>query len=152
MSFFKLSKNFSSEELRVSKDHPKLAGNIILKIEKVLSAQVLAVSCLQPTRDKFGKITVLSWIRDEELNKAVGGSDDSDHLTGCAADIYPVNFDVDHVFKWLVLESNLPFRQVIYYPEQKFIHISCNHPLKDEKHEALISVNGKYIGYNEYYS
>ena len=151
-SFFKLSNNFSSDELKVSKDHPDIVKSMKVDLNQVLAAQVLAVSCLQPVRDKFGKIKVLSWVRSDELNKAVGGSDTSDHLLGAASDIYPVNFDIAHVFKWIVLESSIPFRQVIYYPEQKFIHISCNHPSKETKHEAWVSVNGKYIGYNEYYS
>lgn len=123
-----------------------------IRLDHILAAQVLAITCLQPGRDKFGVFDILSWVRDEELNKAVGGSPTSDHKGGNAADFKPRNFNVEFVFKWYVKESGIKFRQIIFYPNQNFIHISSNHPEKPHKEEALICTEpGKYVPYKEYY-
>lgn len=49
---------------------------------------------LDPLREKFGPIAVTSWYRDPETNRRVGGvSNNSQHLTGGAADIYPIQYN-----------------------------------------------------------
>lgn len=147
-----LSKNFNLNEIAVSKRYPELAKNVDIKLEHILSAQILSLICLQPGRDRFGIFDIVSWLRDEELNKAVGGSPSSDHLFGCAADVVPRNFHAEQVFKWYVQESNIPFRQIIYYPDSNFFHISCNHPLKPFiKREAFVFNGKKYISFQEHY-
>lgn len=148
-----LSTNFSIDELVVSEKHPELAKAIVPTTEQILAAHYLAWSCLQPGRNKFGIFDAVSWLRDDALNQAVGGSSESDHKKGCAADIVPRNFHPEQVYKWYVNESGAPFRQIIYYPDQKFIHLSVNHPEKPYKHEALVCIGpGKYVTYDEYYS
>lgn len=48
----------------------------------------LCEKILQPIRDRWGKpIRVGSGFRCAELNRAVGGVKNSDHIYGCAADI-----------------------------------------------------------------
>lgn len=149
---YQFSTNFDSTELCVSKDRPDLAKKIVPTSENYLSAKLLAILILQPIRDKYGIINILSWLRSPELNNAIGGCATSDHLLGCAADISPKNADVEQVFLWIIKESNLPFRECIYYPNDKFIHISWNHPSKPVEHEVWISSNkGKYLTYDQYY-
>jgi len=132
--------------------YPELAHNIKPTIVHILQAQVLALSCLQPIRDMFGTLIVTSWLRDETLNAKVGGSLQSDHLYGSAADFISIDENVEAVFRWVVEVSEIPYRQVIYYPDKNFIHISCNHPRKPLKNEALICTGpGKYIEFSNYY-
>lgn len=49
--------------------------------------QVEFVMCLQRVREKFGPITINSGCRCEPYNRSVGGSPQSSHLRGLAADI-----------------------------------------------------------------
>ena len=149
---YQLSENFIGNEVVKSRSFPELAEKVNVTLELILAAQLLAIKCLQPIRDKFGIVDVESWIRDEALNKAVGGTNDSDHLKGIAADIVPRNFHPEQVFKWCVLDTEIPYRQIIYYPDKKFIHISTNHPEKTMKNEAFVCVEpGKYVQFKEYY-
>jgi len=149
---YKLAPNFALKEFKVSSDHPELAEKISFSLEDVLTLRILCLECAQPIRDKFGTVMVLSGKRDEELNSAVGGSKTSDHLTCNAADLFPLDFHPERVFKWIVKESNIPYRQVIYYPSQRFIHISSNIPQKQSKHDALVCKEaGQTVGFYAYY-
>lgn len=143
-----VSKNFNLNEFKVSKDHPELASKIVFSPMDIMTIRVLALECLQPIRDSYGSIQILSGKRSAELNTAVGGAKDSDHLTANAADIVSLDSSLLAVMEWIVNKSGIPYRQVIYYPNEKFIHISCNIPGKAYKHEAFTSINGKYVGYN----
>lgn len=65
--------------------------------------------------------TVTSAFRTEEQNDACGGSKTSQHLTGDAIDLKPVNLSVD-AFISLFKNSPFIFDQLIKY--RTFIHIS----------------------------
>lgn len=76
----KLTKNFSRSEFD-SKDGSKMPGNILPNIQKLANQ-------LQTLRDKINKpISVNSGYRSTRHNKRVGGSPNSQHLLGKAADI-----------------------------------------------------------------
>ena len=115
------SNNFWFGEFKVSVDYPELASRIqiIEYQEKIIS--FLCDGILQPIRNYFGKTEVLSAVRSEELNKAVGGSNTSDHLYipenkiwSCATDFSCEKSHPEKVFRWII-EQRLPFRQLIYY-------------------------------------
>ncbi len=87
----------------------------------------LAHYILQPIRDKWGRIGVNSAFRSDGVNKAVGGVEDSDHPLGEAADIVPLDADIDEVFAWIVNESGIPYGQTILEENKagsRWIHIS----------------------------
>lgn len=148
---YKLSKNFSLWEFKVSKSYPKIAEAIEFEYEDVLTLKLLCFETLQPIRDKWGPINILSGKRSDELNSNIGGSKNSDHLSSSAADFYTFNFEPSVVFNWIVEKSGLDYRQVIYYPEQRFIHISINTPKKELKHHALVKIGAEYLPYETYY-
>ena len=148
----RLSKNFALGEFRVSKEYPVLAKKITFDVTDYLSLKLLCLEALQPLRDHFGPITIESGKRSEELNEKVGGSPSSDHLTCNAADIVPLNFNVEQVFLKLVSWAEIPYRQAILYPKEKFIHISVNHPMKEDQHSAFVCINNEYKPYKEYRS
>ena len=57
---------------------------------------------LDRIRESWGAaIGVTSWYRPYETNIAVGGVLDSQHITGGAADIYPIDGDGQHFEEWL---------------------------------------------------
>lgn len=109
MKYFKIS------EFAVSRSFPKLVevpeagttiyNNIVNLIENLLD----------PVREKLGKpIIVTSGWRPPKLNSAVGGSPTSNHLYGCAADIYTGNNSTDNVkIAKAVLELQIEFDEVI---------------------------------------
>ncbi len=148
---YQLSKNFRLGEFRVSKLYPEIAEEIEFDYVDVLTLKILCIELIQPIRDKFGPIEILSGIRSPELNKKVGGSKNSDHLTANAGDIRIISFDPLHIYKWIVTNSDLPYRQVIYYPKDHFIHISNNIPITEVKHEAFVKEDKDYIDFRDYF-
>lgn len=144
-----LTRNFNIFELKTSREFPEIAKNMKLSNEIIKNSVFLLESCWQKVRNEFGIISVLSFYRDIELNTLISGSRKSDHLNGTAMDGTAVNADNEEVFKWIV-NRNLPYRQVIYYPNKNFIHMSVNIPGVEYKNETLICDNKKYIKYKEY--
>ena len=67
------------------------------------------------------KFTVTSAFRTEAENKACGGSKNSQHLTGDAIDLAPLNCSLDD-FILKIKEVPFDFDQLIKY--RTFVHIS----------------------------
>lgn len=68
--------------------------------EEELNILYLAAD-LDLLREAWGNaICVTSWYRPYEINLAVGGVENSQHITGAAVDIYPAN-DAPHFEDWL---------------------------------------------------
>lgn len=65
--------------------------------------------------------TVTSAYRTEEQNKACNGADNSQHLTGDAIDLKPIDFSVDN-FVLKIKSSPFKFDQLIQY--RTFVHVS----------------------------
>jgi len=87
--------------------------------------EILTREVLQPTRDKFGPIRITSGFRSYELNKALGGSSNSLHRFGHAADIEPVMSGIKllSVLEWI--HNNCDYRELIaeYFPGG-WIHVA----------------------------
>ena len=86
--------------------------------------RALVDEVLDPLREAYGKpIRVTSGYRCPRLNNLVGGSPNSQHMRGEAADIQPVvgnESDLDELARILI--ANGKFDQLILYPT--FIHVS----------------------------
>jgi uncharacterized protein YcbK (DUF882 family) len=104
-------------------------------------------------RDHFGKgVKVNSGFRNKEVNTKVGGSQNSDHTRGQAADIEITNVANYDLAKWIV--DNLEFRQVIleFYtpgvPDSGWVHVSFI--AEDNKKQVLTAVkkDGKTVYLN----
>lgn len=123
----KLSQNFSLNEFKVSSDHPELASKIEFNDLDLIKLFYITNIILQPVRDIFGPVLVLSGKRSEELNKAVGGAKESLHLMrgyDCAVDFTTPNANMQDVFTHLKGTRWGSFGELIYYPKQNFIHVS----------------------------
>jgi len=135
-----LTKNFEVKELAVTETGIyNTPGQV--ELEKLL---LLAVYLLQPLRDKFGRVKVTSGYRSKAVNDRVGGSMTSQHLTGEASDIIPLDAPLDIVFAWA--KDNLKFGQLIL--EQKngkeWIHVSLPRIAKQNQ-MAMTYKNGIYV-------
>lgn len=67
------------------------------------------------------KFTVTSAFRTDSENKACGGSKTSQHLTGDAVDLKPLDLSLDN-FILKIKDSGFDFDQLIKY--RTFVHIS----------------------------
>lgn len=87
----------------------------------------LVENILDPLRSKYGKpIIVNSGFRNSKLNKLVGGSKTSQHLTGQAVDIQTVKDTKEENKKLfeLIQRLDLPFDQLIDEYDYNWIHVS----------------------------
>lgn len=93
---------------------------------------------LDPLRIAYDKpILVNSGYRSAELNKAVGGSKTSDHLTGRAADITAGSRAENMKLFNLIQSMGLPFDQLIFEKGSRaqgpdWVHVSYN-PSRNRK-------------------
>ena len=79
----------------------------------VLYLRKLCLVLLEPVRAEFGPLWVTSGYRCPELNRAIGGSKTSAHMSGCAADLVPMRGVLTiEIVRW-VSQSDLPFDQAI---------------------------------------
>lgn len=81
---------------------------------------------LEYIREKLGNypILVTSGFRNKEVNKAVGGVRNSDHIEGLAVDIIVKNNKSIKDTAKQIIETQLEFDQIIIY--RKFIHLGFN--------------------------
>lgn len=123
-------KYFTIEELMRSET--ALRRGIVNVTESPFVVQnlcILADCVLDPLREAVGfPIVVESGYRCPELNRILGGVQDSQHLVGRAVDIRPVRNHEGYsaalgtMFGWIV--DHCSYDQIIYYPKRGFIHVS----------------------------
>ena len=91
----RLSRHYTLGELtRVGRSGVPRGTNVGLSApEIVCNMKQLAVNCLDPIRERFPNMRLNSVWRSEAVNNEVGGSRNSDHLRGFAADIHLSGFD-----------------------------------------------------------
>ncbi len=137
---YKLTQNFTLSEF-ICTSSPSFKKSLIDQInnsERVLCLKMLCTCLLQPIRDQFGRIKISSGFRTAHLNFQIGGHPNSDHLNAAAADFFGMKGnDLQDTYKW-IQEKKLPYRNLIYYPKRRFIHISINTPYKEDKNIAFI--------------
>lgn len=85
------------------------------------NATALARYVLEPIRQHFGyPFSPQSWYRNERVNKLVGGSKNSDHMQGAAADITISKVSLMALAEYI--RDNLDFDQLILEPS--WVHVS----------------------------
>lgn len=105
-SYDEFRRSDTAERHKIDNSIPENAkGNIKALVDNVLD----------PLREAWGKpLTVTSGYRCPALNKAVGGSRTSQHITGQAADIITGNIVDNARLFHLIIDSKLPFDQLIF--------------------------------------
>ena len=135
-----ITKNFKYKELYGNKPE-----NLPFNEFQFLNMIYGCINILQPIREKFGRITVSSGRRSKFYNKKIGGSITSQHISGEAFDIVPMEIDAITVFKWCV--DNLDYDQIIFENRNNvtsWIHISTKR-IGENRKQALTSFKkGQY--------
>lgn len=133
---------FTYEELIYSET--ALKKRIRNKTSKAIEAnlQRLVNDILDPLRKAYGRaINVSSGYRCKELNKAVGGVSNSQHTTGCAADITAGSRSANRELARMIVSLGLPFDQLINEKDYAWVHVSVadgKAPRKD-----ILQYNGR---------
>ena len=120
-------KYFTIKELCKSSTATQRGINNSPNSEIVCNLEQLVDNILDPLREVYGKpIIVNSGYRCQALNKAIGGSKTSHHLTGLAADITGSSKDENKKLFELAQKLKLPFDQLIDEKKFSWVHISVS--------------------------
>lgn len=136
MKHFNLSEFFRSST--AAKSSIKNEPNPDERATIVRNINLLVDNVLDPVRDKFcTPVIITSGYRCPQVNRLVGGANNSQHMSGCAADFRiegGAYLTMRQVFFYIY--DTLEFDQLIYYRSKNFIHVSyvpnCN------RHEAFL--------------
>ncbi len=139
-----LSPNFTLEELTHSSTAKGLGIKNEPNEEQILNLTAFVKNVLQPLRDAQGiPIFISSGYRCPELNKAVGGSPNSQHMKGEAADIR-VEDAKDAIEKLHIIIERGVFDQLILEIKAKtggmWIHVSCHREINKNRKTIKINV------------
>jgi hypothetical protein len=116
-----LTPHFSLEEMVASQTATRKGINNVPDARAVAALTRLCEAVLEPIRVHFDKVVhISSGYRSPRLNKAIGGTETSQHCFGEAADIVCYGVDNLDLAKWI--RDNLPFDQVIM--EGTWVHVS----------------------------
>ena len=136
MKNFKLSEFFvsSTADKNGIKNEPSLDERATIE----RNINLLVDNVLDPIRDKFcTPVIITSGYRCPQVNKLVGGANNSQHMSGCAADFHIKGFTylmMRQVF--LNIYDTMDFDQLIYYRSKNIIHVS--YVENGNRHEAFL--------------
>lgn len=113
--------------------------------------QVLVETALDPLRRHLGRpVRVRSGFRSPQVNRAVGGSAKSGHLTGEAADIKVDGLDSIALLEAILL-ADISFDQIIAYHAGRGGHvhigIKAGAQARHRKQVLLAPLSGGYVPY-----
>ena len=136
----KLSKNFTLEELCASQTAKARGIKNAPGTQEVANLAALVQNVLQPLRTWWGReVKIGSGYRCKQLNDAVGGVRNSQHMTGCAADLC-IDGDMAKGKAWFrYIRDYLPFDQLIWEHNTKgsyWVHVSFD-PLGNNRHHII---------------
>lgn len=134
-----LTEHFSLEEMVRSGTATALQIDNSPNQQIISRLKTLCQEVLEPLRQHFGvPVAISSGYRCPQLNKAVGGTKSSQHLTGEAADIrLPDEETGRRWFVWMM--DNLHFDQLIWEKSSPssthhWIHVSYRHDGHQRQH------------------
>ena len=124
----KLSKNFSLAEITRSSTAKRIGIDNAPNKEHLNNIQTLIRKVVQPLRDAIGPVRISSGYRSPALNRAINGSNKSQHCKGEALDLqFWENGEMNNkkIYDW-ILSSGIDFDQMINEFDYSWIHISFN--------------------------
>ena len=122
----RLSKNFVLSEITRSNTAKRLGIDNEPTKKDLENIKRIITNILQPLRNDLGPIRISSGYRNKELNRAIGGSNKSQHSKGEALDI---QFWKDgemcnkEIYDWII-DNAVEFDQMINEFNFSWIHIS----------------------------
>jgi len=147
----RLSKNFTLAEMTKSQTAIRNGIDNTPGPVEITNLQKLAVNVLQPVRDHYNRaVVVSSGFRSLSINSLIGGSPNSDHTRGMAADIEIPGIDNKELALWI--RDNLKFSQLIleFYvdgdPDSGWVHVAYDeNKLVNQCLTARRGVNGRTV-------
>ena len=139
----KLSESFNLDEFTISQVAERHGYRNEPNEKQIENLRLLCVNVLQPLREIINvPIFINSGFRSFDVNAAVGGKFNSQHLEGKASDFVVHSMNLIDVFN--IILNKLSFDQLIY-EFGKWIHVSWNGELN--RKEVMISkkVYGKTV-------
>ena len=144
-----LSEHFKLSEMLASETAEERHIPNTPRKDHIMAMQNLAVRCLEPTRQHFGlPIQITSGFRSPDLNKAVKGATNSQHLEGEAADItiprryWPFCYTSQEqiarlLYTWM--KDNIDLDQLIleHSGPTWWVHVSCRINFRRNRHQAF---------------
>ena len=136
----KLTKHFTLEEFTRSST-AKARGIDNTVPEKLIPAlRNLCETVLEPLREQAKEpVIISSGYRCPALNKAVGGTNTSQHMKGEACDIYME--DKTKLRKWFAILLDGDFDQLIFERNRRtdrcWIHVSCKPDTSLNRHQVI---------------
>lgn len=136
MKHFNLSEFFRSST--AAKNGIKNEPSPDEKATIVRNINLLVDNVLDPIRDKLcTPVIITSGYRCPRVNKLVGGVNNSQHMSGCAADFHVKGFTRSMMYNvFFGIYYAIDFDQIIYYRNKNIIHIS--YVENGNRHEAFI--------------
>lgn len=124
MKHFNLSEFFRSSTAAENgiKNEPSIDERATI----VRNINLLVDNVLDPVRDMVdAPIIITSGYRCPQVNRLVGGVDNSQHMSGCAADFHVKGFTSSMMLEvFFYILNRLEYDQLIYYRSENFIHVS----------------------------
>jgi len=147
----KISKHISFKEATHSDYATKYGIKNKPTAEHIKNMELVAEKVFEPLREWVeNPIKVNSFYRSEELNRGIGGSPVSSHLTGNAIDITSMggktNLEMFHYIK-----DELDFDQLIWEfgDEPKWLHVSYKSKKDNRKQILVTKRKGKYYTWSD---
>jgi hypothetical protein len=128
-----ITMHFTIEELCASQTAKAKGISNTPNMQQMINLVYLTAYVLEPLRVAMGEpIKIGSGFRCQQLNKAVGGVTNSQHMKGQAADLC-IDGDIKKGKKWFAyIRDHLPFDQLIWERNPKtgnyWVHVSFIYP------------------------
>lgn len=137
-SLYDLIRSGSAEKLGID-NNPLTNGD---KNPIVDNLKILCETILEPLYDLLGPLKINSGYRSPEVNKAVGGSNRSQHRYGKAVD-FVCSLSVEDTFQ-TIIKNNLDYDQLLQEFD-RWTHISYDKDKETQRRSTLrvVSKNGK---------
>jgi len=134
----RLSANFTLAELTVSQTAARHGFDNAPPPEVIVNLKRLAVT-LQQVRSLLENkpILVSSGYRSKKVNTLVGGSSNSDHMRGLAADFISPSYGTPDEIIRAIVASDIPYKQVIREFD-RWVHLSIPEKGEASRRQALI--------------
>ena len=140
----KLSENFYLNEFTISQEAERHGYRNEPNEKQTENLRLLCVNVLQPLREIINApIFINSGFRSFDVNTAVGGRFNSQHLEGKAADLVVPSMNLVDVFN--IVSQRFPFDQLIL-EFGKWIHVSWN----GDKNRRDVMISKKVYGKTVY--
>ena len=136
MKNFKLSEFFDS--IAADRNGIKNEPSIDERATIERNINLLVDNVLDPIRDRLcTPIIITSGYRCPKVNRLVGGVNNSQHMSGCAADFHVRGFNPLMMYEvFSDIYNTMEFDQLIFYRSKNIIHVS--YVKNGNRHEAFL--------------